>query len=87
MQMKKYTDFYISWAIEIHNENLLLNKNSFLLLPNVNFVKKNKKKGITISGSVTSYRKAIILKFLSFLNKTLNYCLAPIFLKIFFDCN
>ena len=73
MQMKKYTDFYISWAIEIHNENLLLNKNSFLLLPNVNFVKKNKKKGITISGSVTNYRKAIILKFLSFLKVRNNF--------------
>jgi hypothetical protein len=73
MQMKKYTDFYISWAIEVHNENLLLNKNSFLLLPNVNFIKKNKEKGITISGSVTNYRKAVTSKVLSFLKIRNNF--------------
>lgn len=60
-KVKDIFDFYLSWnSNQKKNIQKTLSKKTFFFIPKMNLIKQNKNFGISISGSVTPYRKRLL---------------------------
>jgi len=63
-KIKDIFDFYLSW--NSNQKSIIektLSKRTFFFIPKINFIKHNKNFGISVSGSVTPYRRRLLESF------------------------